>query len=324
MQNLRGSKNHGYVDCPLCLFNKPYFKSMIDFAIIRKNYKNSFGIEIGEPLVNKIYIYECPRCDLIFFTPSVLGDASFYQKLAKNDWYYMDNKWEFDQAAKDILPFDRVLEVGCGSGSFLERLKNQGVKEIIGIDLNETALREAKKKGLRVLKTTIEELAKYENQTFDVICSFQVLEHVANPRSFLNASIKLLKTKGRLIIAVPNSKGFLSEIRFPLLDMPPHHITRWSIKTFLYLEKFLPLKIERYNFEPIAKYHKTWYTRNKLLNEIEKIIGKEMTDSFDKFVIIRKLISGFSNYIFLPFLTLTGNLSKINGHTLYVKYRKIN
>jgi len=298
-------------------------KNVIDFATVVKGYKKLFNVEIKSSAVNEIYMYECSQCHLTFFQPSITGDESFYSELAKNSWYHMKNKWEFEQALEDISPHDRVLEIGCGTGNFLKKLKDRGIEQVVGIDINEDALKEAKRKGIEVYKTTIEELVERENQSFDVVCSFQVLEHVPNPRSFLEASIDLLKPGGKLIIGIPNSEGFLKEIRFNLLDMPPHHLTRWNMKTILYLEKILPLRVERYSFEPIAKYHMAWYAQNKLLNCAERIFGKQIVEFLDNFIITRMLLNCFSRCLFLPMLSITGTINKIRGHTLYVKYRKV-
>ena len=316
------------INCSLCLSPKLQFRGILDFTTIVRGYKKFLGIDIGtiksSPVdTDKIYVYECSQCHLTFFQPAIVGDESFYCELGKRDRYYMNNKWEFEQALSDILPSYRVLEIGCGAGNFLRKLKNKGLRQIMGIDLNENTLNEAKRKGSDVCNTSVEELAKYESQSFDAVCSFQVLEHVRDPRSFLNASTELLKPGGKLIIGIPNSEGFLKEIKFSLLDMPPHHMTRWNMKVISYLEKILPLRIERYCFEPIAEYHIAWYARNKLLNYVEKILGKKMTNFLDEFIVSRKLLSGLSRYLFLPMLLITGVLRKTKGHTLYVKYRKI-
>lgn len=317
--------NRDNIYCPLCLSSKLELKNVLDFTSIAREYKKSLDVDIEKierSSVDKIQVYECFQCHLTSFQPAIVGDESFYRQLAKRDWYHMENKWEFEQALSDILRSDSVLEIGCGTGNFLQKLKDRGVGQIVGIDLNENALKEAKRKGLQVYAMTVQELAKQENQSFDVVCSFQVLEHIPNPRPFLKASTELLKPRGKLIIGTPNSEGFLKEIRFPLLDMPPHHLTRWNIEVFSYLEKILPLRIEKYSFEPIAKYHASWYMRNKLLNYIEKIFGKRITDFLDEFIVIRKLVSGFSRYLLLPMLLITGAMEKTKGHTLYVKYSK--
>lgn len=315
--------NRASIHCPLCRSTKTEFKSTLDIATIVRAYRESFGVEIEDFGVDKIDMYACSECCLTFFYPILAGDECFYRQLAKTNLYYMDNKWEFEQALRDILPSDSVLEVGCGVGNFLKKLKNGRSRRVVGIDLNEDALKKARNQGLDVYNTTVEQLAKQENQSFDVVCSFQVLEHVSKPRSFLKASAELLKPRGKLIIGVPNSEGFLKEIRFPLLNMPPHHVTRWNVKAMSYLQKVLPLKIERYSFEPIAHYHVGWYARNKLVNFIEKTLGGRIANYLDNFMVTRKLVSGISRYFFSPMLLTTGILGKTKGHTHYVKYRKM-
>ncbi|RPJ79077.1 MAG: methyltransferase domain-containing protein [Alphaproteobacteria bacterium] len=319
-----GSNSYS-IYCPLCLSSEVQLKGSEKFFTISEAYKKHYDIDIvkiyGHQLT-MIRMYECSQCHLVFFQPYITGDGSFYLQLARKAWYYMPDKWEFNQALDDISPTDIVLEIGCGNGSFLKKLKDKGIRQIVGIDLNVDALREPKAVGVKIYNKTVEELAAEENQKFDVVCSFQVLENVSDPRSFLEASIKLLKPGGKLIMGIPNSEGFMKGIRFNLLDMPPHHVTRWSINVILYLDKILPLRVERYSFEPIAEYHVDWYARNRLLNYIEKILGERITNSLDEFLVTRKLLSGFSRYLFLPVLSIAGTLQLKQGHTLYVKYRK--
>ena len=59
--------------------------------------------------------------------------------------------------------------------------------------------------GFDIYELMLDELKKKTDQRFDVICAFQVLEHISNPREFLEDIISLLRPSGKILLAVPNS-----------------------------------------------------------------------------------------------------------------------
>jgi hypothetical protein len=76
----------------------------------------------------------------------------------------------------------------------------------------------------------------------------------------------LLTPQGRLLLGVPNRESFLRYVDNPL-DLPPHHMLRWSAESFERLAGFFPLDVERIRFEPLSAYHIPGYLlamRNRL------------------------------------------------------------
>jgi SAM-dependent methyltransferase len=108
--------------------------------------------------------------------------------------------------------------------------------------------------GLSISEESVQEHAENYPGAYDIVCSFQVLEHVVDPRGFLEASVKLLAPGGKLIISTPNARSFLRHA-FNILDMPPHHMTGWSVESYRFLQSILPVKLERVLYEPLADYH---------------------------------------------------------------------
>lgn len=66
-------------------------------------------------------------------------------------------------------------------------------KYYIGLELNKKAKETAESNGIKVENITVEDYSKKYPETFDVVVSFQVLEHVSDPKGFIEAKIKLLK-----------------------------------------------------------------------------------------------------------------------------------
>jgi 2-polyprenyl-6-hydroxyphenyl methylase/3-demethylubiquinone-9 3-methyltransferase len=110
----------------------------------------------------------------------------------------------------------QVLDVGCGGGILSESMAAKGA-HVTGIDLGEKALNVAK---LHSLETgiavdyqyiSVEELAEIKPGTYDVITCLEMLEHVPNPASIVQACAKLVKPGGHVFFSTihRNPKAYL-------------------------------------------------------------------------------------------------------------------
>jgi SAM-dependent methyltransferase len=181
-----------------------------------------------------------------------------YARLESTDNYYPTRKWEYDAALADLRGRQRILEIGCGSGNFMVLAKAEGGLCIEGLEQNRKAIGEAQQRGLTVREATAEEAAKETAGAYDAVCTFQVLEHIAKPKEFLDACCALLKPGGTLIVAVPNQDSYLPLMIQPL-DTPPHHMTRWTQKSLRGLQDHFPLRLVRTACEPLAQDQIEWY-----------------------------------------------------------------
>ena len=245
------------VKSPLVASSPIHLLATFQAAKLIEDWHTCFDIDIADELngIDEISLYRCDDSKLDFFTPSsATGSDHLYQKLQRLEWFYMQNKWEFEQAIKDLVGCKKILEVGCGPGFFVEKaIRELNGSWLKGIELTQSTLDRAIERNLPVERADLLELAA-KGEVFDAVCSFQVLEHVSQPGDLLQAMVRVLAPGGRLIVCVPNRDSFL-RYQNNLLDMPPHHMTRWSETTFAFLEKILPLKLSRIKFEPLAPYH---------------------------------------------------------------------
>lgn len=104
-----------------------------------------------------------------------------------------------------------VLEFGCGEG-YGAKLLSEFAARVVGIDYSKDAINSAKK---NYASHNIEficrkaESTKIDKEKFDVICSFQVIEHIAKPNKFLLEVKRLLKPGGIFLLSTPNKKASL-------------------------------------------------------------------------------------------------------------------
>ena len=103
----------------------------------------------------------------------------------------------------------KVLDVGCGSGTFLSLLKQKGA-DVTGLELYDPAIVRAKAAGLTVYKYPVEH-EFWQNQfagSFDLISMWDVIEHVNFPVETCKAATRLLRPGGLLFISTPCRDSF--------------------------------------------------------------------------------------------------------------------
>ena len=151
----------------------------------------------------------------------------------------------------------KILDIGCSGGDYLAYLRTLGW-EVYGIELDKDAVRHAREHfGLNVhLGTAEHTLNNFQNESFDVITMWHVLEHMFDPSLVLAQVYRLLKPGGILMLEMPNFNSLWATVLgrdwFPL-EIPRHlyHFTPLTLtailnKTGFNLKKFVgvPAPIE--------------------------------------------------------------------------------
>lgn len=107
------------------------------------------------------------------------------------------------------LAGQKVLDVGCGGGILSEAMALRGA-EVTGIDMGEANLNTAKlhalESGVKVdyQLIAVEDLAAKQPESFDVVTCLEMLEHVPNPESIIQACAALVKPGGKLVFSTIN------------------------------------------------------------------------------------------------------------------------
>ncbi|WP_100610491.1 class I SAM-dependent methyltransferase [Confluentibacter lentus] len=150
--------------------------------------------------------------------------------------YHVVRMFSLRQKLKLINPFSTeertLLDVGCGTGDFLEVTKKNNWK-VFGIEPNIEARSIANKKTENTV-FDVEQLYKFDASSFDVITLWHVLEHLPNLEEQLLILKKLLRPNGVLIVAVPNHKSYDAQYYkefWAAYDVPRHlwHFNKESI-----------------------------------------------------------------------------------------------
>lgn len=299
-------------NCLLCDGEKLTLLEIVDKDLLVNKYKDLTGVDFSYLINVNLKYYECGECKLRFFDPLITGDEVFYKSLQQFDWYYLDEKDEYLEAVKHISPTDKVLDVGSGKGTFFNLLQTN---DYIGLDSSQNAIMMAAKEGVLIKNEMVQDYADSHPSSFDVVVSFQVLEHVPDPKLFLQAKVDALKVGGKLIIAVPSEDSFLKFATNNILNMPPHHVTRWPDKTLYYIAERYNLQVVNIYHESLQDIHKSWFVKLLISNIIpeRKLIAKGLTSKLTSIIstlLAKILVKGLKDEM-LP-----------HGHTVMAVYQK--
>lgn len=175
------------------------------------------------------------------------------------------NSFSFGQAQCSTSKEKKILDIGCGTGDFLQTAK-QNKWTVFGIEPNEQAREIANKKtNHSVFKTN--QLLKFKANSFDVITLWHVLEHLPNLEEQISIFKRLLKPNGTLIIAVPNYKSYDAKHYkqfWAAYDVPRHlwHFNQDSIsklvsKQSFKVEKVKPMWFDAFYVSLLSEKYKT-------------------------------------------------------------------
>jgi len=119
----------------------------------------------------------------------------------------------------------RLLDVGCGVGTLLD-LVNAKFQAVHGCDLSETALQEARQRGVLSVCTDLNGGSlPYKERSFECVTCLEVIEHVFDPLSLLRELHRVLKDKGQLVLTTPNIRYFRNVLTLVRRGRFPHTTT---------------------------------------------------------------------------------------------------
>lgn len=258
------------MNCLLCSSHKTISRVICSAESFAELWDSRFSIDVRNEIsgVSEIIRWTCLSCGLQFYDPQLVGGSDFYEQLQEKKVYKY--KWEHKVAKSYVKEGESLLDIGCGSGEFIQSLSGIPGVKCLGLEFNTKAIELAKANGVNVVNLDLYVLAKSKLESFDVICLFQVLEHVPDPRRFVETCVSLLKPGGKFIIAVPNGDSFIKHMPRHLLNMPPHHISVFGKKIMKIIESLFDIKLEYLRCEPLKVYHRDMFY-NAQIDRIPKV-----------------------------------------------------
>jgi 2-polyprenyl-3-methyl-5-hydroxy-6-metoxy-1,4-benzoquinol methylase len=138
------------------------------------------------------------------------GERLIAEEHSEHSPCYLRHKAAYVFAEK-FVKGKTVLDVGCGSGYGSYHLVTNGAAKVVGIDVSEEAVeyaRERYKYDNLEFKAMSATALKFDEESFDVITSFQVIEHIKEAGVYLSEIKRVLKNNSFALISTPNKKTY--------------------------------------------------------------------------------------------------------------------
>lgn len=150
----------------------------------------------------------------------------------------------------------RLLDVGCGRGWFLQEAQKRGW-EVFGTEYSETAVALCRSSGIEMHSGALK-YNLYPEQHFDIITSFEVIEHINNPNEDLALISQFVRKGGLFYCTTPN---FNSAMRYYLKTH--YNVINYPEHLSYYTRKTLKFAVEKHGFE-CRKFLSTGISINRL------------------------------------------------------------
>lgn len=132
----------------------------------------------------------------------------FYRDFARNRY---SQAWQPSAAeavragilADLVSSGSRVLDIGCYDGAIAVRFKRND-NRVFGVDVSRDALKIAHNRGISSAAADINQSLPFRDNSFDLVCAAEVIEHVLDISGFIKEIKRILKKEGRLVLSTPN------------------------------------------------------------------------------------------------------------------------
>jgi SAM-dependent methyltransferase len=161
--------------------------------------------------------------------------------LEQDHWWFAGRRAVLSRALEDLgLPRPaRVLEVGCGAGGNLQLLFPLGEVSALEPD-EESRAYVSGRYGMKVAGGLLPLGLPYEPESFDLVCAFDVIEHIEDDAASVAALARLVKPGGAMLTTVPAYQWMWSRH-----DEAHHHKRRYALGPYRALFEQAGLKVER-------------------------------------------------------------------------------
>jgi SAM-dependent methyltransferase len=237
------------ISCAICGPGVPYhirFEERIDAGPINFAARKA-------PTRQHFRIVECGRCGLVYSNP-ILPPEAIHQ-LYRQSSFIQETQLEgmardYEAEVRAILPLlerkDRVLEIGCSSGFFLKAALALGFTDVFGVEPGVESVERADPSIQPRIVNALFRADLFPPETFDLVCCFQVLDHLLEPNTVLRDVFRLLRPGGMVLFLNHDIKSWLPRLlgeRCPMYDI--EHI-------FLFDKKTVTRLLRKNGFEAVA------------------------------------------------------------------------
>jgi SAM-dependent methyltransferase len=216
-------------NCPVCSATSDSAKIFLERNIDQAKLSEYSFASRKVPEFMCHQLVQCPACDLVY-----ANDPPDDSELAES--YHaaeFDSQEEANDAAKAYIVAieatlrmlkrrQSALEIGAGTGIFLELLAGAGFTELIGVEPSTAAIRAAPAARRAWIREGMFDERQFAPGQFDLICCFMTMEHVRDPKVIAEAAWRLLRPGGAFVTVTHDYRGMVNRFlgrRSPIIDI---------------------------------------------------------------------------------------------------------
>ena len=171
---------------------------------------------------------QCNSCGFVFMRriPSAHELDDYYRNYGQTEFLSSVTKLSYNKLLDEFERYrlnNKILDVGCGAGWFLETAKERGW-DVYGTEYAEDAVELCRRKGIETKHGALD-ASVFGNMRFDVITSFEVIEHLSKPLDELQHVHRLLRPNGLFYVTTPNFNAIprlMLKADYSIIDYPEH------------------------------------------------------------------------------------------------------
>jgi len=222
--------------------------------------------EPSEPFADAFEVSRCRCCNSLYVNPvpteaqleSFYGESEpirvlneiYARRAGKPAGFVNDSRMEkvlscLGQAQSGQRQTNSVLEIGCNNGRFVEGIAHAAIARgleldrLVGIDVDDSVLPSTAEGQPEFRAASLHDLAQSGecNDAFDLVCHFELIEHLPDPSEFMEDAARVLRPSGFMVFSTPNAVGMEMEAAGYNDDrllshaiFPPMHLNAFSIQ----------------------------------------------------------------------------------------------
>jgi SAM-dependent methyltransferase len=243
--------------CPVCGATNPSPEIFVSGSIDPAKLTATSFASRKEPEFMSHRMVRCAGCGLAYVDqpPGQDSLAAEYHRAA------YDSAEEADDAARAYIQTlrptlaklgrrDAALEIGTGTGVFLEMLRNESFATVVGVEPSSSAIEAAPIHRRAWIREGIFIERDFAPESFDLVCCFMTLEHVLDPSVIAQAAFRLLRPGGALVVVTHDHRGWINRLlgrRSPIIDVEHMQLfSRRSLETLFARAGFEQIGVETF------------------------------------------------------------------------------
>ena len=182
------------------------------------------------------FLVRCKKCKLVFASriPSLDELLACYAEYPRDNSISPITLKRCNQLLDHFEAFrktNKIIDVGAGDGWFLHEAMKRGW-EAYGTEFEDRAVENCRSKGIRMQKGVLDPI-HYTPGEFDIVTSFEVVEHISNPREEFAYFNRILRPGGLVYVTTPNFNSVSRDLLKSNWDVVhyPEHLTYYTPST---------------------------------------------------------------------------------------------